>query len=197
MDPQRPQRHPQAPAAGEPLPCHYVGCFGCGTEHDEAHGGMGMVFNAGEGLAVRGSFTPSPHHQGAPGIAHGGILAAAMDELLGSLNWLLMAPSVTIRLDTRFLLPVPIGTTLALSAEIVEVAGRTVASEGRGELPDGRTAVTAQGWFRQVRPEHFARHGTPEFVAGARGDSPWRAPAAEPRPTTVPWQGSWPAEGSE
>ena len=65
-----------------------------------------MSITAGEGLTVSGDFTVTEHLQGAPGLAHGGLLTAAIDEILGSLNWLLAGPAVTGRLECDFRRPV-------------------------------------------------------------------------------------------
>ena len=75
-----------------------------------------------------GKFLVTENHQGAPGLAHGGLLTLAFDEALGKLMWLLRAPAVTGRLETDFLLPVPIGTELHILAEITGLAGRKVYS---------------------------------------------------------------------
>jgi hypothetical protein len=72
---QLPQRHANAPAPGEPLPSLYDRCFTCGPAHPT---GLHMQVLAGEGISVRASFTVTEDHQGAPGLAHGGILASAV-----------------------------------------------------------------------------------------------------------------------
>lgn len=173
MTAQPPVRHPQAPAAGAALPSHYDKCFGCGVDHPA---GLHIELFASTQVAVTGRYLVTTAHQGAPGIAHGGILAAVMDELLGSLNWMLMAPAVTYRLETVFRRPVPVDEILCLAARVVSVDGATVISEGEGRLgaPDGPVAVRASGEFRQVPAEHFRRHGRPEDVQSATGRAPWR-----------------------
>lgn len=148
-------------------------CMACGEDHPSS---LGVVLYAGSGVDVAGSYTVNELQQGAPGIAHGGVLAAVMDELLGSLNWLLMAPAVTYRLQTTFHHPVPVGTTLDLRAEVVDVMERRVLCRGQARLPGGDVAVRADGEFRQVSLEHFRSHGHPDFVRKASGLQPWRNP---------------------
>jgi acyl-coenzyme A thioesterase PaaI-like protein len=164
-----PERNPAAPAPGEPIPCHYSRCFVCGTE---AEAGLGLTVVAGEGLRLTGQFTVTEQHQGAPGLAHGGLLTAAFDDALGSLNWLLTAPAVTGRLETDFRRPVPVGSTLHITAEVVGVKGRKVFTRavGRLDAPDGPVAVTASALFIQVPLEHFTTHGRVEDVERARED---------------------------
>ena len=164
--PDPPRRHPDAPAPGTPLPCHFHLCYGCG-EHPL---GLRMQLFAGAGVAVEGKFVVTEHHQGAPGLAHGGLLAASMDELLGSLNWLLMAPAVTAKLEVDFCRPVPVGTELGLRAEVTGTHGRKIfaTGEARFEGGTGDVAFRGAGLFVQVPPEHFTRHGREEDVAAAK-----------------------------
>jgi acyl-coenzyme A thioesterase PaaI-like protein len=165
----KPVRHPDAPAPGEPLGAHYGQCFGCGG--DQPHG-LHLVARAGDGVTVTAEFTVQPAHQGAPGLAHGGVLASALDETLGSLGWLLRTIAVTGRLETDFLLPVPVGTTLYLEAEVTAVAGRKIYSTATGRVggPDGPVAVRADALFVEVKVEHFTDHGRPEEIRAALDD---------------------------
>jgi len=153
-----PERHPEAPAPGEQISSHYNWCFGCGDDHPT---GLHMHVTAGEGLTISAIFTVTEDHQGAPGLAHGGLLTAAFDEALGSLAWLLRKPMVTVRLETEFRRPVPVGTTLSISARVDSVAGRKIytSAEGRSGGPDGQLAVRAAAVFVTVTMEHFLTHG--------------------------------------
>ncbi|WP_441251553.1 PaaI family thioesterase [Kitasatospora sp. McL0602] len=164
-----PPRAPQAPAPGSLLGSHYDQCFGCGPQHPQ---GLQLTVVAGEGLDLTAEFTVRPSHQGGPGLAHGGLLVTALDETLGSLNWLLHAPAVTGRIETDFLCPVPVDSVLHLRAWITGVHGRKIysAAEGRIGGPDGPVAVRAQGLFIQVKLEHFTTHGRPEDIKKAIDD---------------------------
>ena len=164
-----PERSPVAPAPGDPIPSHYTKCFGCGSEAEQ---GLHLTLFAGEGLSLYGTFTVSDQHQGAPGLAHGGLLTIAFDDALGSLNWLLSSPSVTGRLEVDFRRPVPVGSTLHIEAAVVGVKGRKIFSRavGRLDAPDGPVAMTAASLFVQVPVEHFVANGRPEDVERARED---------------------------
>ncbi|MFI5800447.1 PaaI family thioesterase [Streptomyces sp. NPDC051677] len=165
----KPVRHPDAPVPGELLGAHYEHCFGCGGE--QAHG-LHLEARAGEGVTVTAEFTVQSAHQGAPGLAHGGILASALDETLGSLNWLLRTIAVTGRLDTEFVRPVPVGATLHLAAEVTAVAGRKIYSTATGRIgdADGPVAVRADALFVEVAVEHFVNHGRQEEIRAAMSD---------------------------
>lgn len=159
-----PARHPDAVAVGERLPSHYELCYGCGGGHPA---GLHMVLTAGE-RSVHAVFEVTEMHQGAPGLAHGGLLATAFDEALGALNWLLLVPAVTARLETDFRSPVPVGSVLHIDAELVGQVGRKVYARAVGRLGrGGPPALTASALFVQVPLEHFRRNGRPEDVASA------------------------------
>lgn len=162
------QRHPDAPAPGTVLPSHYTHCFGCGTvEH-----GLHIATVAGDGVDVTATFEVTRHHQGAPGIAHGGLLAAAMDEILGMLGFLAGISCVTARLETDFRRPVPVASTLHLRARADGVSGRRMYVSGEGRLgsPDGPVAVQARAVFVRVGLEHFTGHGNAAELAAAAAD---------------------------
>ncbi|GHH80741.1 thioesterase [Kitasatospora indigofera] len=164
-----PPRAPEAPAPGTLVGSHYDHCFGCGPQHPA---GLRMTVVAGEGLDVTAEFTVGAGHQGGPGLAHGGLLTTAMDETLGSLNWLLHAAAVTGRLETDFVRPVPVDSVLHIRARITGVHGRKIysAAEGRIGGPDGPVAIRAQALFIQVKLEHFTQHGRPEDIKKALDD---------------------------
>jgi acyl-coenzyme A thioesterase PaaI-like protein len=158
-----PSRHPDAPAPGEQIASHYSLCVGCGRDHPT---GLRVVVTAGAGLTLSGSFTVTADHQGAPGLAHGGMLALAFDEVLGSLIWLVGVPAVTGHLETDFRRPVPVGTTLHITASVDGRSGRRlyVSAVGRSNAADGPIAVHARAVFVVVGAEHFLAHGRAEDV---------------------------------
>ncbi|OEU86434.1 thioesterase [Streptomyces abyssalis] len=162
-------RHPDAPAPGELLGSHYEHCFGCGGA--QAHG-LHLEVRAGEGVDVTAEFTVRPVHQGAPGLAHGGVLSTALDETMGSLGWLMHMIVVTGHLETDFVRPVPVGTVLHLSAAVTAVDGRKVFTRATGRIggPEGPVAVRAEALFIKVDVEHFTDHGRDEEIQAAMAD---------------------------
>ncbi|MER7409306.1 PaaI family thioesterase [Streptomyces cacaoi] len=164
-----PVRHPEAPAPGTPLGAHYDHCFGCGQALPH---GLHLQAHAGEGVSVTAEFTVKPQHQGAPGLAHGGVLTSALDETLGSLNWLMHSIAVTGRLETDFLLPVPVDTVLHLDARCTAVHGRKIYSDAVGRIggPKGPIAVRAKAVFIEVKVEHFIDNGRKEEIEAAMED---------------------------
>ncbi len=159
-----PERHAMAPVAGSKIPSHFGHCFGCGELHPT---GLHLVAYASEGLDITAKFTVNENHQGAPGLAHGGLLSLAFDEALGKLMWLLRAPAVTGRLETDFIKPVPMGSTLHITAEITGQVNRKVYTSAIGRLnsPDGEIAVRAAALYIVVPMDHFMNNAPKEYLA--------------------------------
>ena len=162
-----PERHELSPATGSQIPSHFKHCFGCGELHPT---GLHLLARVGEGVDITAEFIVTEDHQGAPGLAHGGLLSLAFDEALGKLMWLLRAPAVTARLETDFLKPVPIGTKIYITARITGQLRRKVYSEAEGRLggPDGQIAVSAAALFVIVPMKHFLENAPPEYMAAMR-----------------------------
>jgi acyl-coenzyme A thioesterase PaaI-like protein len=158
-----PERHPEAPATGSRIPSHFAHCFGCGEKHPT---GLHLVAHVGNAMDITAEFVVSENHQGAPGLAHGGLLSLAFDEALGKLMWLLRAPAVTARLETDFLKPVPMGSKLFISAEITGQVSRKVycSAVGRLNSPDGEIAVRAAALFVIVPMSHFLQNAPAEYL---------------------------------
>ncbi len=141
---------------GTRLPSHFQECYGCGPELDF---GLQLETEVGEASTVMGGLIVTDAHQGAPGLIHGGVLAAAFDEVLGALSWLTRVPAVTARLETDFRRPVPIGTDLRFVARIDSEEGRKSWRSAVATFADGREVARAEGLFVQVPRDHFKRHG--------------------------------------
>jgi acyl-coenzyme A thioesterase PaaI-like protein len=165
-----PERHADAPVPGTLLGSHNPDCYGCGASHPA---GLHLTAYSGEGMTVNAKFTVTEMHQGAPGLAHGGLLSCAFDEALGKLMWLVRQPAVTGKLETSFLAPVPVGTTLFIKSEIMGQDGRKIycRAEGRIGSNEGKLAVEAAAIFVIVPMEHFianAPEGFRNVLAGRK-----------------------------
>lgn len=68
-------------------------------------------------------------HVGAPGMVHGGILAACFDQLCGHCAVLSGHPGLTVDLDVRFRKPAHVHVPLVFEADITSVRGRLVTVE--------------------------------------------------------------------
>jgi len=146
-------------------PHHDPACWGCGANPN----GLGLPLPGEEGAtAYAARFRFDERHQGGPGLAHGGLVGAALDEACGLLATWHRFPAVTARFTVRFRRPVPINSDLDLRSWIESSRGRRIVV--RAELTAaGELLADATGSFLHVPLEHFLQ--TPE--GRAAGDE-WR-----------------------
>jgi acyl-coenzyme A thioesterase PaaI-like protein len=83
-------------------------CFVCGTQNPH---GLGLQF-FDDGKTVWTELTAAEHHQSWPGVLHGGIIAAVLDETIGRVAFLHDRWVHTARLVTRYVKPAPLGEPL-------------------------------------------------------------------------------------
>ena len=132
------------------LPPHHPNCLGCGPDNPAT---LGLKL-AIDGERVRGEVTLDERHQGAPGFAHGGAVATALDDTLGTLLVVLGHPGVTARLEVNYRRPAFLHRRFELEAWVERVEGRKIemAAEMR---EDGDVVADAAALFIQVDREHF------------------------------------------
>lgn len=98
---------------------------------------------------VVGEVTLGAAYCGPPHHVHGGVVAALMDELLGTVNVVNGLGAMTGRLTIHYRAATPLGRPLRLEASHTGSDGRKVFAEGR--ILDGdRLLVEAEGLF--IRP---------------------------------------------
>jgi acyl-coenzyme A thioesterase PaaI-like protein len=147
-------------------PHHDPACWGCGDNPT----GIRLPTPRGEGAtSYDAMFSFDEQHQAAPGLVHGGLVAAALDEACGLLATWYRFPSVTARFAIRFRRPVHINRPLTISARLDDdQGGRRI--KITSELRDGDELLAdATGSFLHVPLEHFL--ATPE---GRAAGEAWR-----------------------
>ena len=137
-------------------PHHDPACWGCGDAPD----GIRLPQPSAEGLTeYEAWFAFDERHQAGPGLVHGGLVAAALDEACGLLATWYRFPSVTARIFVRYRRPVAINTELLVRARLTGERGRRLHVDG--ELLDGGDVLAqARAAFLHVPLEHFL--ATPE-----------------------------------
>jgi acyl-coenzyme A thioesterase PaaI-like protein len=108
-----------------------------------------------EARVVRGRGRFGPAYEGAPGVVHGGFVAAALDEILGLATVFSGGPGMTRELTVRYLRPTPIDVDLELVARFDRAEGRRIFCSAEVEAAGVRTAE-AVGLFTGVGGEKFA-----------------------------------------
>jgi acyl-coenzyme A thioesterase PaaI-like protein len=107
-----------------------------------------------EAGVVRGRGRFGSAYEGAPGILHGGFLAAAFDEVLGVATVFSGGPGMTRDLHVRYLRPTPIDVDLDFLGHLDRVEGRRIFVSASVEAAGVRTAE-ASGVFTGVTGEKF------------------------------------------
>jgi acyl-coenzyme A thioesterase PaaI-like protein len=93
------------------------------------------------GVLARAWFGPGA--EGPPAHAHGGAVAAVLDEALGAAAWMAGYPSVVARLTVDMREMVPLGTDATIGARVVAIEGRKVVCRAR--MTDGAGTLFAEG----------------------------------------------------
>jgi len=151
-------------------PHHDAACWGCGDNPNGVH----LPVPDEEGLTEYDAwFEFDGRHQGGPGLVHGGLVAAALDEACGLLATWYRFPAVTARIFVRYRKPVPINTELLVRARLAGERGRRLHVDA--ELTDGDLVLAeARAALLHVPLEHFL--ATPEGRAAADA---WRRRLAD------------------
>ena len=100
-------------AAEEIPPHHDPACWGCGDNANGIHLPQPEEEGATE---YEASFSFDERHQGGPGLVHGGLVSAALDEACGLLATWHRFPCVTARIFVRYRRPVHINRELVARA---------------------------------------------------------------------------------
>jgi acyl-coenzyme A thioesterase PaaI-like protein len=99
-----------------------------------------------EAMVMHGRATFGAAYEGPPGCVHGGFIAAAFDEVLGSTQSLGGRPGMTGRLTVNYRSPTPLRTELKFTGRVVEVEGRKTFTQGTLHAGD-RLCAEAEGLF--------------------------------------------------
>jgi acyl-coenzyme A thioesterase PaaI-like protein len=126
-------------------------CFVCGRENPV---GLKVVWEqdaaAGE---IRGAVTIPDHFGGYPGVTHGGIVGAILDETAGRtvlLDGGFDELMVTAKLEVVYRRPTPTGVPLEAVGRLLRRSGSRAEAEAELRLPDG--TVTARATVLLARP---------------------------------------------
>lgn len=133
---------------------HSSGCFLCG---DENPCGVRLKFFVEDG-EVRARITLPRHVNGYRNVAHGGVLAALLDESMGWAATVFGGSQrmyLTGELTVKYIAPVPVGEEIEVRSRLVRDAGRI--AYGEGELVSGgEVRVRARGKFLPMSRESTA-----------------------------------------
>ena len=129
-------------------------CFVCGMENPI---GLKAFFYDDDDGRVIAKFTPREEHQGYPGVVHGGIISALMDEAIGRVVTSLDIWAVTAKLELKFRQHVPLGKQFTITSELIRLRSRSFEAKGELRLADGTVAVEGYGVYIRLPEEEIER----------------------------------------
>ena len=120
-------------------------CFLCGRDNAV---GLKMVWdNHPQEKEVRATVTVCEHFNGYPGVVHGGILAAILDETAGR-SVLLQGGfedlMVTVKMEVLYRRPTPTGVPLQAVGKVERRTGTRAETKAEIRLPDGTVSARAR-----------------------------------------------------
>ena len=129
-------------------------CFVCGVENPH---GLHLVFKQTGPGEISADYIVPEQFQGYPGVVHGGIVAAMLDEISGRAH---MGDDpnkprfmFTARLELRYRKNVPVGQPLHLVGRAQKSKGRTATASGQIFGPDGTLLAEAEALLVDVPGE--------------------------------------------
>jgi uncharacterized protein (TIGR00369 family) len=118
-------------------------CFICGLENP---GGLRLSFYDNADDEVWADFAIGQNHQGFPGVAHGGVVAAILDEVGARVMMTKdgRRMGMTAKLEIRYRQPVPLETPLRAVGRRLKDRGRLVSAHAEIRDPAGQVLAEAE-----------------------------------------------------
>jgi acyl-coenzyme A thioesterase PaaI-like protein len=102
-------------------------CFACGPQNPI---GLQIQFALDDQQQCRGEFTPDANHVGYENTVHGGIIYAALDDVMANVMYLQQRKAHTARCEIRYRQPLAVGETIRLRGWIEQERRRLLQLKG-------------------------------------------------------------------
>jgi uncharacterized protein (TIGR00369 family) len=131
-------------------------CFVCGPANPN---GLQLKFAPSPGgKSYTCEFQLGSSFAGPPGHAHGGIIAAVLDEAMGKANKLKSKVALTRRMEVEYLRPVRLGQPLVVEGQVTRMRGRALYNRAEIRNARGEILARSRGTFLIIDAEKmFAR----------------------------------------
>jgi acyl-coenzyme A thioesterase PaaI-like protein len=132
-----------------------LNCFGCGLANQF---GLQLTFYEIAPGEVSCEYTVPERYQGYPGIVHGGIVAAMLDEVCGRAHMGGDPPRFmyTARLEIRYRKNVPVGKPLHIIGKTQKSKSRTAITKGVIYGADGEVLAEADALLVEVPEDSYS-----------------------------------------
>jgi len=127
-------------------------CFACGMENKH---GLKLSIYANEDDSVTCDYTIPKHFEGYPGIAHGGIVAALLDEVISRVYMVTNHNRFmyTAKLTSRFRKHVPVEQPLHMTGAFIKDRGRKAEAQAKIFAQDGELLAEGKALLIALPPE--------------------------------------------
>jgi uncharacterized protein (TIGR00369 family) len=136
----------------------YDYCFGCGQRNAS---GLKLRFRQTGDASVETFYTAPDDFRGAPGVVHGGIQAALLDEVMGMAAHVGLGHDdgriVTAEFNLRYRRPTPIAEELTVRGEMVRRDGSHLFMEAQILDAEGQLLTEAEARWRLFPGERPAK----------------------------------------
>lgn len=109
--------------------------------------------------------------QGPPNHAHGGAIAAVLDEAMGVATWLNGHPSMTIKLTVEFVNALPLDIETIVETWIDKIDGKKIKVIGKIKENNGKIFAKSEGLFLKQSAKQLKKFGdVPEKLIQYKSD---------------------------
>jgi len=122
-------------------------CFGCGAKNPV---GLHLQFTWENGDCLT-RLHVKPEFTGWRGYLHGGVLSAALDEVMGNVVWKADLRAMTGRLTVRYRQVVRVGEDIDVRGHIDKVGARIIRTTAEARRPDGTLVAEAEALYIRVK----------------------------------------------
>jgi acyl-coenzyme A thioesterase PaaI-like protein len=139
----------------EPWSLDLARCLSCRARAIGCRFGITEEIAVNDGIEGRADL--GLEHEGGPGVAHGGVVAGILDEILGHVAMSRGVLAVTRQLTIELIRPTPLGTPLTLSSRVDAVDDRKWTMTGTISS-SGTVVARGTGLWIVVPDTHYERH---------------------------------------
>ena len=94
-----------------------------------------------------------PGAEGPPAHAHGGSIAALMDEAMGGVAWLQGHRCLALEITVKFRKALPLGTLAQIQSQVEKIDGKKIYSRAKMNGPDGALYAESHGLFLELEDQ--------------------------------------------
>lgn len=133
----------------------FTRCFACGKDNPI---GLKLKF-LWDGQVAKTEFVPEEPFQGWPGITHGAIVMALLDEAMSYAAFFSGYSTVTGKINARLKRPARIGERLTVTGRTIKMNRKLIETEAAVTLTDGEEIARGEGTMFIINKNKYFKEG--------------------------------------